>query len=230
LAFIPTPGTPTNCTFGGPDEPTALYVTAGIMADKAADGGRERFGLYRIELAIPGEQLALAGDAGRPTKWAQPVQLAGVPNLFEVSDGLFRSGQPTPEGMKNLKQHGIATIVNLRSFHSDRDEIGDTGLAYEHIYMKPWHAEDDEAVRFLQIVTDERRQPVLVHCYFGSDRSGAMCAVYRIAVEGWTKEQAIQEMTDGGYGFNPLWENLVEWVEDLDIDDIRKRAGLDARP
>jgi len=38
--------------------------------------------------------------------------------------------------MKNLKSIGIETIVNLRSFHSDRDEIGNSGLAYEHITMK----------------------------------------------------------------------------------------------
>jgi hypothetical protein len=38
--------------------------------------------------------------------------------------------------MRNLKAMGIETVVDLRLFHSDRDEIGDTGLAYEQIYMK----------------------------------------------------------------------------------------------
>jgi gluconolactonase len=51
LAFIPTPGTPTNCEFGGQNEPTALYITAGVSE---AEGQERRFGLYRIELAIPG--------------------------------------------------------------------------------------------------------------------------------------------------------------------------------
>jgi sugar lactone lactonase YvrE len=53
LAFIPTPGTPTNCIFGGPDEPTMLYITAGVPAD---DQRPQRFGLYRIQLAIPGHR------------------------------------------------------------------------------------------------------------------------------------------------------------------------------
>jgi len=100
--------------------------------------------------------------------------------------------------MRNLKKLGIRTIINLRSFHSDRDEIGETGLAYEHIYMKAWHPEDKEAVRFLQIVTDSKRTPVLVLCQHGADRIEAMIAIYRIAVQGWSKEEAIREMTEGG--------------------------------
>ena len=79
--------------------------------------------------------LMAAGQAAgnRPGTWAQPVMLAGVPNLHKVSDSLYRSAQPSAEGMRNLKQMGLQTILNLRSFHSDRKAIGDTGLAYEHI-------------------------------------------------------------------------------------------------
>jgi len=61
--------------------------------------------------------------------------------------------------MKNLEKLGIATIVNLRSFNSDRDEIENTRLTYEHIYVKAWHPERKEVVRFLQIVTNPERTP-----------------------------------------------------------------------
>ena len=71
--------------------------------------------------------------ANRPETWAQPVKLEGVPNLYRVSDELYRGDQPSPQGMQNLKRLGLKTIINLRSFHSDRDEIGETELAYEHI-------------------------------------------------------------------------------------------------
>jgi protein tyrosine phosphatase (PTP) superfamily phosphohydrolase (DUF442 family) len=128
----------------------------------------------------------------RPAQWAQPVHLGGVPNLHKVSDDLYRSAQPTSRGMQQLQQLGIKTVVNLRSFHSDRDDIGQTGLAYEHIYMKAWHPEEEDVVRFLRIVTDPEHTPVLVHCQHGSDRTGTMVALYRIAVQGWTKEAAIR--------------------------------------
>ena len=146
--------------------------------------------------------------ANRPETWAQPVKLEGVPNLYRVSGELYRGDQPSPQGMQNLKNLGLKTIINLRSFHSDRDEIGDTGLAYEHIYMKAWHPEEEDVVRFLKIVTDPKRAPVLVHCQHGADRTGTMIAVYRIAVQGWSKAEAIREMTEGGFGFHRIWSNL----------------------
>ena len=173
--------------------------------------------------------LALAYEhaSNHPASWAQPLQLDGVPNLHKVSDNLYRSAQPTAQGMKNLKQMGIETVVNLRSFHSDRDEIGKTGLGYEHIYMKAWHPERKEVVRFLQIVTNPKRTPVLVHCLHGADRTGTMCAVYRIAVQGWTKDEAVREMTEGGFNFHPVFDNLPEWIQKLDIESIKKDAGIE---
>jgi protein tyrosine/serine phosphatase len=162
----------------------------------------------------------------RPAHWAQPVEIDGVPNLFKVSDELYRSAQPSATGMRELKELGLETVINWRSFHSDRDEIGDTGLGYEHIYMKSWHPEEKELVRFLQIVTNKKRTPVLVHCQYGADRTGLMCAVYRVAVQGWTKDEAIDEMTQGGYGFSPIWTNLVEYVRDMDVEDIKEKTGL----
>lgn len=162
----------------------------------------------------------------RPDSWAQPLNLEGVPNLHRVSTDLYRSAQPTAEGMKNLKEMGIETVVNLRSFHSDRDEIGATGLGYEHIYMKAWHAEWKEAVRFLQILNNPKRTPVLVHCMHGADRTGTLCALYRIAVQGWTKEEAIREMTEGNFNFHSVFDNLPEWIEKMDIDSLKKEAGI----
>jgi len=164
--------------------------------------------------------------ANRPKTWAQPVKLVGVPNLYRVSDALYRGDQPSHLGMENLKKLGLKTILNLRSFHSDRDEIGATGLAYEHIYMKPWHPEEDDAVRFLKVVTDPKRAPILVHCQRGADRTGTMIAVYRIAVQGWSKVEAIREMTEGGFGFHQTWGNLPKWIQELNIDRLRRQAGI----
>jgi protein tyrosine phosphatase (PTP) superfamily phosphohydrolase (DUF442 family) len=168
--------------------------------------------------------------ANRPETWAQPVRLAGVPNLYRVSEALYRGDQPSPLGMENLKKLGVKTILNLRSFHSDRDEIGATGLAYEHIYMKPWHPEEEDVVRFLKLVSDPKRAPVLVHCQHGADRTGTMIAIYRIAVQGWSKTEAIREMTQGGFGFHQTWSNLPRWIRKLDIEQIKREAGLNRRP
>ena len=158
--------------------------------------------------------------------WATDVNLEGVPNCHKVSDDLYRGAQPSEEGMRQLEKFGIKTVVNLRAFHSDRDELKDANLSSEHISVKPWHPEDEDVVRFLKIVTDKNRTPVFVHCQYGSDRTGTMCAIYRIAVQGWSKDDSIEEMTKGNFGFHEIWGNLVEYIRGLDIEKIKQQAGI----
>ncbi len=164
--------------------------------------------------------------AKRPEHWAVPMSVNGVPNLHRVSDNLYRSAQPTAEGMLKLKEMGVRTIVNLRSFHSDRDIIENTGLAYEQIRMKAWNADEKDIIIFLQIITSPEEGPFLVHCQHGADRTGTAIAVYRVAVQGWTKEEAVMEMTEGGFGFHRIWGNLIRWINRLDIDAIKNKAGI----
>ncbi len=121
---------------------------------------------------------------------------------------------------------GIRTIVNLRSRHSDWVQLGQTDLAYEAIPMRASRPEEADIVRFLKIATDPNKTPVLVHCQHGADRAGLMCAVYRIAVQNWPKERAIQEMTRGGFGFRQRRGGLAAYINSLDISRIKARAGL----
>jgi protein tyrosine/serine phosphatase len=153
-------------------------------------------------------------------KWAEPISLPGLPNLHKVSENLYRGAQPTEEGFENLKKLGIKTIVNLRDLHSDKNKITDSNLGYEQIDMLPWHPKDEDVIRFLQTVSDKSKQPVFVHCRYGSDRTGVMCAVYRIVIEGWSKQQAIDEMTNGGFGFHPAWQNLISYIQNVDPNTL----------
>ena len=160
------------------------------------------------------------------SKWAKPVKVEGVPGLFRVTPDLYRSGQPTPEGLRNLKAMGIKTIIDLRDFHSDRDEVLAVGLQFKRIHMKAWFPMEEVAVRFLKIVTNPKYTPVLVHCWLSSDRSGTMVAVYRIAVQGWSKKEAIQEMTEGDYGFHRILIDLPMWINLANFDRIKREAGI----
>lgn len=187
--------------------------------------------LLPVLIACLAAALAAAeSPQDRPKNWAEPQKLDGVPNLHKVSDSLYRSAQPTSVGMQNLKAKGIRTIVNLRSFQSDRTELGATGLGYEHITMKAWHPERKEVVRFLKIATDPKQGPVLVHCLHGADRTGTMCAVYRIAVLNWSREEALKEMTTGDFGYHKVFSGLPKWIEGLDIEAIRTEVGIKISP
>ena len=151
-----------------------------------------------------------------------------MPGLFRVTPDLYRSGQPTIEGLRNLKAMGIKTVINTRDFHSNRDEVLAVGLQYERIHMKAWLPLEQDAVRFLKIVTDPKRTPVLVHCWLSSDRSGTLIAIYRIAVQGWSREDAVQEMTEGDFGFHKEFINLTMWVKMVNIERIKRKAGIES--
>jgi len=167
-----------------------------------------------------------AEPQARPTTWATKLDRSGLPNLHKVNDHLYRGAQPTADGIKELEKLGVKTIVGLRANHTDKDILGDSKIVFEHIPMNTWHAEDEDVVRFLRIATDKSRQPVFVHCQHGADRTGLMCAVYRVAVDGWTKQQAIDEMTKGGFNYHSVWTNLPKFIENLDVEKVRAKAGL----
>lgn len=168
---------------------------------------------------------AAQSSTNRPADWAQPLSRPGISNFYIVTTNLYRGAQPTAEGMKQLKAMGVKTVVNLRSFHSDKDEVAGTGLKSVRFEVKPWHAEDEDVIGFLKVMADTNNFPVFVHCERGADRTGLMCAMYRIVDCGWTKQQALDEMREGGFHFSPVWKDLVNYIEKVDIEDIKRRVA-----
>jgi hypothetical protein len=157
---------------------------------------------------------------GPASRWAQPLKCEGVDNLHRVSKVLYRGAQPTEEGFKNLSKMGIKMVISLRSFHGDSDDIGDLPLKYKRFTFNTLHAEDKEVSGVLKLLSDPKNQPVFIHCLHGSDRTGMMCAAYRVAFEGWTKDQAIDEWTKGGFGFHLMFKNLVKYFRKTDLKSL----------
>jgi protein tyrosine/serine phosphatase len=167
-------------------------------------------------------QISWAEESSRPEDWAVPIELPGVGNLHRVNENLYRSEQPTREGMRNLKEIiGIKTVINLRAFHSDADEVWGTGLLNEELSVKTWHIEDEDVVRVLKLIRNKENGPFLIHCQHGADRTGVMSAMYRIVEQDWAKDEAIKEMVDGGYGFHPIWSNIIRYIRNVDAKKIK---------
>ena len=174
-------------------------------------------------------------SATRPATWATPVAAnPGLPNLNRVNATLYRSAQPSKEGFAFLEtqtslspaDRPIKTILSLRAFNDDAPLVAENStLHLEQIRFKTWHPEDEDVVKFLRIATTPAMQPVLVHCQHGADRTGTMVAIYRIAYEGWTKTQAMDEMIKGGFGYHPMWQNLLKYIEELDVNAIREQVA-----
>jgi len=132
---------------------------------------------------------------------AQRISIKGVSNAAEVTPRLYRGAQPTAQGFETLANMGINIVVDLRGSRNDeRELVNKLGMQYVSI---PWHCpfpHDDVFARFLTLLRQTPTQKVFVHCRLGDDRAGMTIAAYRMAEQGWTAQEAKQEME--AYGFS----------------------------
>jgi protein tyrosine/serine phosphatase len=158
----------------------------------------------------------------RPAHWAEPLSLEGVPNLHRLTPMLYRSEQPTALGMQNLEQMGIRTVINLRAFNDDDDEVRGTKLRTERTKILTWRVDDRHVIEVMRLLQQTENGPFLIHCQHGADRTGLMSAMYRILEQGWKPEDALAELTGGGYGYHSMWRNILRYVRSADVEKLRK--------
>lgn len=177
-----------------------------------------------IFYVAPGyEKATPLPQSERPLTWAQPLTESKIGNFYKVTDGIYRGDRPTAEDLKELQTRGIKTLLDLETFHTDRYVIAEskTNFKFLHVRMNPWDIDDEDIVTALDILTDKNNYPIYVHCKHGSDRTGVVIAMYRIVVQGWSKEDAIAEMKGGGYGFHLIWENIPKYLQNVDVQKIK---------
>ena len=159
--------------------------------------------------------------AVRNERWAAPISLDGVPNLHQITPTLYRSEQPTPLGFQNLEKLGIRTVINLRAFSNDDDEVRGTALRTERVKILTWNVDDAQVIEVMRMLRDTGNGPFLIHCKHGADRTGLMSAMYRVLEQGWTVDDALAELTGGGYGYHAMWKNIVRYVRSADVSKLR---------
>lgn len=171
-------------------------------------------GLSCLLLAIVLGAQCSADSSIHPAAWTAPLQVNGVPNFHHVTENIYRGGQPTKEGFEGLEKLGIKTVVNLREHHSDEQLMRGRSFAYWYIPMNAESPNPERMEEALKILTDTRQYPIFVHCKYGADRTGAVMAIYRIKVQKWSREDAVREMVEGGYGFHRMFRRLKKFVEE----------------
>lgn len=143
-------------------------------------------------------------------------------NFAVVEPGvLYRSAQPRRGDIERIHQaYGIQTLLSLRGREDPEvlDYARRHGLDWIILQMKadlPPTAEQAELFfrlvdgkpidlnRYAGVIRSCSRRgpgevvfgrPVLMHCEGGADRTGVMTALYRIENQGWTIEEAKQDM------------------------------------
>jgi len=143
--------------------------------------------------------------------------------LREVEPGkVFRCGQLTAEGFTDaVQRYRIKTFIQVQDEYPDPDldrrflgggTIKESELCrrldVRYVYLPPdllerprIPAERPEAIdKFLAVMDNPANYPVLIHCRAGLHRTGVLCAVYRMEYDGFSPEEAIQELKANGFG------------------------------
>jgi tyrosine-protein phosphatase SIW14 len=158
--------------------------------------------------------------------------------LRDVTPGkMYRSGEMTAEGFRDAAAHlHLRTIINLQDEYEDPDIPLDylgTGtvkesvlcrqLGVRYVYLPPdlisrklVPAHRPKTIdRFLELLDDPSVYPVLIHCRAGLHRTGVMAAVYRMEYENYSRDDALREMKEHGFGeFNSTSANdyIVQYI------------------
>lgn len=198
--------------------------------------------VFESILAIAAFALAACAAQAQPARSGEGIPAAveekgyGLDNFWMFGPNLYRSGQPAAADYPMLaKKFGVRTIVNLDARNPEptpdpalKIAVVNAGLSEMDIAA----GEDEIATALRAMHEGARRGGVLVHCQWGSDRTGAVVALYRMLYQRWSREQALNEMIAGPFAFHGplLWfppgRSIRGYVAQVDL--ARLRRGVDA--
>jgi len=166
-----------------------------------------------------GAEPAATTTTGR-TYAERLTEAGGITRFAVICPGLARGGEPDDAGIRYLRDRGYKTVVSFLTNSAESLEVVHSGMRYINIPMRsgPFSAQpptEEQVSRFLSVVGDSTLFPIFIHCHAGKDRTGAMSAIYRMQVCGWSKDDAIGEMKS--FGFAGRYKRLFSYVEDYSV-------------
>ena len=169
------------------------FLNAGLPFGKLFAGGlvtlipmkRLRFTSVLLLSAVLSAPVFAASPAARPETWAVAVDAKSVTNLWRVEPDLYRSARPESAGFQELEKLGVKAVLDVES-PADEGAAKDTKLKLYHVPMNAFGLRDESVLEAMRILSDPANRPIVIHCQHGADRTGAMMALYRVVVQGWT--------------------------------------------
>ena len=159
-------------------------------------------------------------------------EMHGVPNFHAVNDQVYRGGQPSKEGFRNLSAMGIKTVLDLRESgdrsRAEKKLAKSLGMRYVNVPMKGMRTPSDKQISHaLKVLNDTSSGPVFVHCKRGADRAGTVVACYRIQHDRWENRKALSEARSHGMSWYelPLIRYVMGYKGNDKSDDLLSEAG-----
>jgi protein tyrosine phosphatase (PTP) superfamily phosphohydrolase (DUF442 family) len=122
-------------------------------------------------------------------------------NRHRVSDRVWRSAQPTPQGLRREKRRGFRTIICVRGsfpfrpWPLEQEACERYGLALFKMHIRGREAPSKGELLALIDLLETAEYPLLIHCKSGADRTGFVAAVYLLAIEKDSPENALAQLS-----------------------------------
>ncbi|MBI4387409.1 MAG: tyrosine-protein phosphatase [Elusimicrobia bacterium] len=172
-------------------------------------------GAAAFDRFLPERAAVATGDFSRQAARTEAFRNP-LPNFHSVSPGLFRSGQPSGQGIRALKAMGFKTVLKFNGPAWPERRAAAPEMRLIHIPMSFRNAPSFEQVdRAIEAIRTAPR-PLLVHCRKGKDRTGFVIAAYRAAVEQMPLDAAVEEARSYGCcarSFGDLKSYLLRYLQ-----------------
>jgi tyrosine-protein phosphatase SIW14 len=140
----------------------------------------------------------------------------GMENFARLAPGVYRSAPPRPEAWPVLQGMGFRTVVGLAPPRSDSTAARRAGIEVVDLALRTGATgrsvpSEEEIRAFFGIVLDLARRPILFQGEEGPEGASTMTALYRIEIDGWTPDEAMEEVRAfGGPGFHRAQTDFVK--------------------
>ncbi|MEH6800482.1 MAG: dual specificity protein phosphatase family protein [Halopseudomonas sabulinigri] len=161
----------------------------------------------------------LSAQEPRPQTWATRLDQDFI--FYGLSPTLYRSALPETDDLAELHERGINTVINFYQ-QSDDAWLGDSEIQRVHIPLRGDRVTDTEVIEVLRAIREgEQHGSVLVHCKHGQNRTGLITAMYRIVYDGWSRDEAMAEMIEGGFGTAERMEDAIGYLNRVDAGEVK---------
>jgi hypothetical protein len=139
-----------------------------------------------------------------------------------VEGKVYRSGCLTAEGFRDaIRKYQLKTILNLQeeapdpavpnhyfTFRTTPESEVCRSMGVKFVFLPVELVNGREfpgkqpptIAAFLKLMDDPATYPILFHCKAGLHRTGVLAALYRQEYQGWSKEEALRELKNNGFG------------------------------
>jgi protein tyrosine phosphatase (PTP) superfamily phosphohydrolase (DUF442 family) len=144
------------------------------------------------------------------------LDVTGIENLIQVTDGIYSGGEPTLAGLEHLQVLGVKILVSVDGLTPDREAAEKLGMSYVHIPLGYDGIDSVQLQDFVTLMTQQSNK-IFFHCHHGKHRGPAAVAACLLIAKKLSKEQAIQFMR--GAGTAKEYAGLYRSIEELNTSN-----------